>query len=755
MWSFRKKTARRQEIRRNRTEREGVWYRRLHVPLGILGAGTTLATAVLAALIVTGGGPQLGLRPGQRIDRGLTARVDLRIADDVQTAKMRIRASQTSPNYYKLDTTLLENIRGRLLNALVLARANVEDAENLRREADKTDVVLDQAGANELIRQATLGDDAEYGRFVDSLIRKLRVKPLVAPPEGTSGLRPAASRSALIDPEAPQDRSEQLVFTNDTESVARIINEVTLVFPDALRPSMAETLRGLLTPTVPEGETPRVIPLYLFDTARTLKAAQEAEDEVKQQYREYPRGELLVAAGTLTAADVALLKIEDSAYRAAQVKSGSNTATLASLGRIGLVLAVVLGCVIFVSRYHPKAFFRNLRWTTMTLALLAILAVTRFFWVAGDTSPYFAVGAQAFAACLLGLAYAHVAVFAVCAALAILMTMVVEQEVAFLITALAASGALVFGLREVRVRGKIVAVGALAGALAFAISMAAELFQGQSLAFALRESLWGGLTTLLAAFVMEGILPGMERIFGLATGMTLLEWSDPNKKLLRTMAAEAPGTFNHSLIVATLAEAAAEAIGANGLLARAGAYYHDIGKINKPDYFVENQTPGINAHDRLSPAMSLLIIVGHVKDGVEMAKEYALPKPLHPFIAEHHGTTLVEYFYHAARKQRKDDAQAVSESEFRYPGPKPQSRETAVVMLCDGVEGAVRAMTEPTPNRIETVVSDIVRKRLMDGQLDECDLTFRELAEIERTLVNRLCSIYHARIAYPEKEEIA
>ena len=158
-------------------------------------------------------------------------------------------------------------------------------------------------------------------------------------------------------------------------------------------------------------------------------------------------------------------------------------------------------------------------------------------------------------------------------------------------------------------------------------------------------------------------------------------------------------------------------------------------------------------HDRLSPAMSHLIIIGHVKDGLAMAREYALPTALHAFIPEHHGTCLVEYFYHAATRARRPDDPEVSDEQFRYPGPKPQSRETAIVMLCDGVEGAVRAMTEPTPNRIEDTVARIVDKRLMDGQLDECDLTFRELATIRQSLVKSLCSIYHARITYPSETE--
>ncbi len=201
--------------------------------------------------------------------------------------------------------------------------------------------------------------------------------------------------------------------------------------------------------------------------------------------------------------------------------------------------------------------------------------------------------------------------------------------------------------------------------------------------------------------------------------------------------------------VATLAEAAAEAIGANSLACRVGAYYHDVGKINKADYFVENQLGGPSRHLNLTPDLSLRIIIGHVKDGIEMAKDYNLPSSLLPFIHQHHGTTLVEYFYHAAQEKTQDDQPNISEYHFRYPGPKPKSRETAILMMCDAVESATRAMPEPTASRIEKLVHDIAMKRLLDGQFDECDLTMRDLEMIERSLSKTLLGIYHGRIAYP------
>jgi len=235
--------------------------------------------------------------------------------------------------------------------------------------------------------------------------------------------------------------------------------------------------------------------------------------------------------------------------------------------------------------------------------------------------------------------------------------------------------------------------------------------------------------------------------------MTLLELADGGLPLLRRLGIEAPGTWHHSIQVATIAEAAAEAIGANSLLCRVGSYYHDVGKMNKADYFIENQPPGgSNRHLNLSPSVSLLIIIGHVKDGVELAKEYNLPTTLTHFIQQHHGTTLVEFFYHQAcsqTAQRQPDGPAVAEAQYRYPGPKPRSKEVAIVMLADAVESAARSMSEPTASRVETLVHELSMKRLLDGQFDECDLTMRELELIERSMMKTLLAIYHGRIAYP------
>jgi hypothetical protein len=266
-------------------------------------------------------------------------------------------------------------------------------------------------------------------------------------------------------------------------------------------------------------------------------------------------------------------------------------------------------------------------------------------------------------------------------------------------------------------------------------------------------SLRGAGWCLAAGFLISGSLPFIEATFGAVTDISLLELGDVSHPLLQELVRRAPGTYNHSITVASIGETAADAIGANGLLVRVGAYFHDIGKMLKPHYFVENATGDENRHDHLAPAMSTLIIIGHVKDGADLAHEHNLPRPVVDFIEQHHGTTLVEYFYHEAARlaeEQPDHRTDADESHFRYPGPKPQTRETAVLMIADAVEGASRALSEPTPSRIERLVHEIAMRRLLDGQFDECGLTITELSRIEESLTKSLTAMYHGRVKYPE-----
>ena len=325
-----------------------------------------------------------------------------------------------------------------------------------------------------------------------------------------------------------------------------------------------------------------------------------------------------------------------------------------------------------------------------------------------------------------------------------------------------------FSLREIRTRMKLLEVSVLAAAIVFitAGSLACLDFLAQklpleelSLADVFSNAGWHAVVAFIVGLLIQGFLPLIEKIFHIATSMTLLDYSDANQSLLKKLAMEAPGTFSHSLLIGSIAEAAAEAINRNGLLCRVGAYYHDIGKINKASYFIENEIGLASRHKELSPTMSQLIIVGHVKDGIEMAKEYSLPSVLRQFIETHHGTTLIEHFYYEAKKLKTKNSKGKtidepSESEFRYPGPKPRTKEAAIVMLADTIEGAVRSLPEVTPTKVEGVVHTMAMRRLQDGQFDECDLSLRELSQIEASISKTLAAHYHGRIAYPKPPDM-
>jgi putative nucleotidyltransferase with HDIG domain len=308
----------------------------------------------------------------------------------------------------------------------------------------------------------------------------------------------------------------------------------------------------------------------------------------------------------------------------------------------------------------------------------------------------------------------------------------------------------ILSLRGIRSRTRTVEVGIASGFAVAAMTVAAGVLtdhSGRLIALdALRNTLW----CLMAGFILSGTLPFVERWFGVVTDASLLELADGSHPLLQELVCRAPGTYTHSMAVATLAEAAAETIGANALLARVASYYHDIGKMMKPDYFVENQS-GENRHDNLEPALSTLVILGHVKDGVALARQYGLPRLIIDFIQQHHGTTLVEYFYREAMRLQEENGHGCNELEFafRYPGPKPRSREAGILMLADAVESASRVLASPTPTSLRKLVHEMMMKRLLDGQFDDSRLSLTELYQIEESLVKSLTAVYHARIRYP------
>ena len=432
-------------------------------------------------------------------------------------------------------------------------------------------------------------------------------------------------------------------------------------------------------------------------------------------------------------------------------------------------ILVVLVCVVallYVGHYQKRLIKNHARAGLLAVLFILLLAAAKLVSLLfGHTCG--ATGSAVAAAIILSLAYDQRFTMGVCVLFAILAVFAVGSQqpgqlsdINLLLTMLAGVVTCCFSLQEIRTRMKLLKVSAVAATMVFLTATTVDLLtEADNWTTVLSSAGYHAGTTFLVGLLIQSLLPLIEKIFRVATSMTLLDYSDANQPLLKRLAMEAPGTFSHSLLLGSIAEAAAEAVNRNGLLCRVGAYYHDIGKLNKPGYFAENEMGSGSKHKELSPAMSQLIIVGHVKDGIEMAKEYALPMVLRQFIETHHGTTLIEHFYHQAQKQtakkaRSKTSEPPAESEFRYPGPKPRTKEAAIVMLADTVEGAVRSLPEITPTKIEAVVHNMAMKRLQDGQFDECEISLRELSQIEASISKTLAAHYHGRIAYPLRPDI-
>jgi putative nucleotidyltransferase with HDIG domain len=493
-----------------------------------------------------------------------------------------------------------------------------------------------------------------------------------------------------------------------------------------------------------------------YDGAATLKARHEARDKTLPVMLEYPRNTILVPARNFIDDErLAVLKTEHEAL-GARLTAGRKALRVITVCGMLLILAAIIGIYL---RHNEQQMIaspgRLFVYLTMCVSGVVLAHALSFDPWRAEIVPITVV------VMVLAIVYGNELAILTAVSLALVLTPSTTGSVGELVLLIAVAVMAVAPLGRIASRSRLVKIGFLTAAASFVISAGFELLAGEPVTgpwYDQNVFIRGARTAgwcLVAGYLVAGSLPFIEQAFGVVTNISLLEMSDISHPLLRELVRLAPGTYNHSISVATIGETAAERIGANGLLVRVGAYYHDIGKTLKPHYFVENMTEGSTSrHQSLAPAMSTLIIIGHVKDGVDLAAQYNLPRPLVDFIEQHHGTTLVEYFYREATRQadrQPDYRPGVEESAFRYPGPKPQSREAGVLMLSDAVESASRTLSDPTPKRIENLVHDIAMNRLLDGQFDECSLTLSEIHVIEESLVKSLIGIYHSRIKYPEQ----
>jgi cyclic-di-AMP phosphodiesterase PgpH len=508
------------------------------------------------------------------------------------------------------------------------------------------------------------------------------------------------------------------------------------------------TERGLLLKIVRSA----LLPNILFNKEATDQEIQSTAENVPRTIGYVQQGDRIIGKHEEITEEV---KLKLDSYRRTKIERAPVTYNWRYWVGTGLHVAIILGLfAIYLYLFRKKIFNDNGK-ITIIAAIVAMEMFFAFMSLQLDLQvPLQYLVVVPMASMLLAIIFDSRVAFYGTVAIAFLIAGMRSNDYTIAFSSIIAGSFGAYTVRDIGNRTQIfrsliyVFVGYFVSILALSFE------QLESLSTILTQLGFALANAVFSSVLAYGFLIIFEKGFNVTTDLTLVELSDLNHPLMMELSEKAPGTFHHSVTIATLAEAAAEAVGANAILARVGGYYHDIGKMLKPEYFVENQMGPHSRHTRLKPRMSALIISAHVREGIELARERGLPEKVIDFIPQHHGTTRISFFYDKALKQaaRKPSKDVIVEDDFLYPGPKPQTKETGILMLADSVEAVTRSLTEVTPQKLETAISNMIKHRFMDGQLDECDLTLRDLRKIEEAFHKILMGMYHQRIKYPDQE---
>ncbi|HYO24669.1 MAG TPA: HDIG domain-containing protein [Lacipirellulaceae bacterium] len=719
----------------------------------LLRLGLCALVALFLWVFTRGWDPPFSYRLDDVVRRSIVARVSFRQPDPETTEKNQNQAREETIATYDQDPKPLVQLRAKLRTEIsnLLAAETLSDLAPeawqrfLPTPAPNTPAPTraDLEAQFQRFRALFAEENAleTYSQQVAQAMEPFDQHGLLAalPPEHDANLQKIGVQSSANGAGGAQLVVNVADVLITDEAAAKLQKDLNDRIPD---PELAAMTFAWLRPQLPSTLT--------LNQAATKKDQDEAVAEVEPAFFERTKDEYVIAkAGeTLTADELALLRLEydtEIAQRTAGQRIGRS--------------AAVLG--MFVALYTLAGFYLYVRERRVLDELLRMVSLLGLFAITVTLASivnWYAWGADIIPlllfAMIVAVAYQQEMslLLSACVTLVVVVTLGHGLGQA-LVWSATVSGAIIV-LRQVRTRSKLLLVGFTAAGVGFFTTLGVGTLYGQDAGTLLQNGFTVALWSVIAGSLMTVLLPTVEKVFGVQTDLSLIELGDPAHPLLQELIRRAPGTYNHSITVASLAEAAAESIGARGLLVRVGAYFHDIGKMLKPQYFIENQSKGDNRHDTLVPAMSTLVIIAHVKDGADLARQNRLPESIVDFIQQHHGTTLVEFFYRQANQrkaQENPDAAALDESSFRYPGPKPQSREAGVLMLADAVESASRVLKEPTPSRIENLVEEISMKRLLDGQFDESGLTLEEVRKIGESLVKSLTAVYHGRVKYPDQ----
>jgi len=770
-----------QHVQRLPAEDAAPWRERWRSPRARSQLGALALLVVGALLVVQLPQPRLPVHKGEPATHPILARVDFNYVDDGVTATVRsLEGWLRVPGVYRPDARPVAALReslSSLVGEIAKAQTLEQVPEAVRTEWKVTPEMFgllrkplaekpeNLAAAQQAVTKALeslaapldvpIASDEDYQRAVARLerIRELRDKlPAGLPPEVAPVQEPAVAQiSVLTAEDAPPVRIDLKDVCTPSQA-DRVERRIERLIEAPLGPIFGDKGVALLAAAM----APRLGPTLAYDKTTTENLRAEAQDAVQPVSMLLRKNATLVEAGKeITDSDIRLLEQEQKARRAAL---GWARIVLAWVGAAMILSLIVLLQAVYTVRYQrsvSRSFPRSLMLVLLCLVVLGGAKAVAQGRGPAELSALLVV----VAAMIVTIAYTQVYALGLTWSLVFLVAMATQADLDWAITAAVGTSVAILALGEINNRTKLIRVGALAGLAFFAARLGVGLWRFDYTGAALWKTIfpmvvWPSLLEFcvgLAAGVLTlAILPYIERAFGIVTNISLLELCDVNQPALRRLAMEAPGTYTHSLLIGSLAEEAAESIGANGLLARVGAYFHDIGKVARPRYFVENWQEDEEVHPGPSPEVNAEILMNHVKDGLEMAGRLGLPPVIRQFIAEHHGTTAVSRFRRPAGSRRTPSAGLAPPEAppVRYPGPKPRSPETALVMLADAVEGATRSLPERTAPKIGETVHGIVMNRLLDGQLDRSGLTLTDLRTVEETLTKTLLSVYHGRIPY-------
>lgn len=749
------------------------------------GIWTRFSMATLAALLMIvlcrSWEPPFPYRTGDYPPRDIISRVDFQVPDEAATEAIRIQKRRETLAYYVNRSQPLLQRREELKDQLflILGAQSFEQMTPEERRAfsdfyvdDETAGPGDTAADRFAILKSVLSGDTDLLKtdeavrnalmpatqmgLVQSLthtaeqgdLRVIRVYAAGNPDEAQA-VEVSKVRIAQAKLDLERGLKEQLRFAFDSDPAQKV----------------SEMIFHWLSARLPE--------TLSYDDELSNRNRQEVAAQVKDVMKTYRRGvSALARAGeSLQQPQIYLLR-QEWEQLTTQMQWPDRIARVSAY--TGMIAALFLLCGAYIYFIDDRQLIADIGKLARLLAF--IVAVVALCYYASRDQWRAELIPLSMAAITGAVVYGRELAMLLMAAISLSGTLFIGSDVAELVMMAAACTTCILLLGRIRSRTHLLYVGLSSATITAATVVGVGVVTGQMFATGesvsetlplipsidlsttvtvlIGEAWWAAGCVVVASLAMTGLLPLVEKGFAVQTDLSLLELGDASHPLLRRLAQRAPGTYNHSINVASIAEAAADAIGANGLLVRVGAYFHDIGKMFKPEYFIENQGQGKNQHDSLQPAMSTLVIIAHVKDGADLARTNHLPQPIIDFILQHHGTTLVEYFYREAakRSEASPNREEVSDKDFRYPGPKPQTLEAAVLMLADTVESASRTLVDPTSARIAGLVDMIAEKKMADGQFDECGLTFKQLDQVKTSLVKTLTSIYHARVKYPGQQ---